>query len=290
MIIVVDDWRKLPREASEQARRVPLTDPSIAMLPAPSALGIAARAAAARDLAYQGRAGGAALVLGSGSEREQFPRRHLYAIVPVDVALEGAGALSAGIVERHGAGRWWSTGEAVVYVGQGEGVARVATIEGVPHVVLAAYYFWAPPVAPRPYAPGEKMTDRHPDSVIAQVVEETIAERMAKEGALCIEPWMKPAPIAPELLAQRDQMVRESFENCGAPALASDCGHAVRDLGCAMCFHRAVYAAQELRILTANHHTISAAPRRPDGFDQHQVDAAKAALLAPAPPRYPRAR
>lgn len=188
----------------------------------------------------------------------------------------------------------------------------------------------------RPYAPGEKMTDRHPDSVIAQVVEETIekwiahlatpiavrgpyaplpapsepafrlfeqdgalyvdtkagpvkitadptlrlnevrldngvgvfhiepdppdlaqrqaarvAERMAKEGALCIEPWMKPAPVAPELLAQRDRMVTESYERCGLPAVPAG---------------------------------------RPDGFDQHQVDAARAALLAPATPRYPRPR
>lgn len=164
--------------------------------------------------------------------------------------------------------------------------------------------------AMRPYAPGEKMTDRHPDSVIAQVVEETIAklpgggsftfttpwikagdlpcashprpvqngvfriepdppdlaqrkaarvaehqraevERMAKEDALCIEPWMKPAPVAPELLAQRDRMMRESYERCGIP--------------------------------------MAPAPR-PDGFDQRQVDAARAALLAPAPPRYPRSR
>lgn len=33
---------------------------------------------------------------------------------------------------------------------------------------------------------------------------------------------------------------------------------------------------------------VLASQRRPDGFDQRQVDAAKAALLAPAPPRYPR--
>lgn len=35
---------------------------------------------------------------------------------------------------------------------------------------------------------------------------------------------------------------------------------------------------------------VIASLRRPDGFDQHQVDAARAALLAPAPPRYPRPR
>lgn len=68
----------------------------------------------------------------------------------------------------------------------------------------------------RPYAPGEKLTDRHPDSVIAQVVEETLAKH---------------------------------------PGLA------------------------KLQKRT-----------RPDGFDQRQVDAARAALLAPALPRYPRTR
>lgn len=81
----------------------------------------------------------------------------------------------------------------------------------------------------------------------------------------------QPAPISPELLAYQDRLVRATHEAMGVPADP---------------FRGVDRSATPKRLSGA----VLATPRRPDGFDQRQVDAARAALLASAPPRYPRTR
>lgn len=80
-----------------------------------------------------------------------------------------------------------------------------------------------------------------------------------------------PQPVPASTYAAIEDLVRCTHEAMGMPA----------DL-----FRGVDRAASPERLSGAT----LAGQRRADGFDQHQVDAAKAALLAPAPPRYPRAR
>lgn len=131
---------------------------------------------------------------------------------------------------------------------------------------------------PRPYAPGEKMTDRHPDSVIAKVVEETIEKQVKHlttpivttcpgyNGVFHIDP--DPPDLADRQAARvAEHQCREAEQLASGP-FDYDVPH---------------YDG----ILKAPYEQPAAG--RPDGFDQGQIDAAKAALLAPVPPRYPRA-
>lgn len=101
----------------------------------------------------------------------------------------------------------------------------------------------------KPYAPGEKMTDRHP-ATPEKLSGAVICTTPGYNGVFHIE------PDPPDLAERRAARVAE---------------HQRREMQ-----ERAARGA------------VHAAATRPDGFDQHQVDAAKAALLASAPPRYPR--
>jgi len=200
-----------------------------------------------------------------------------------------------------------------------------------------------------PYAPGEKMTDRHPDSVIAQVVEETIEKQVAfleqphptpklvqkrtgyqplpaqpepafrmceQDGALYVDTkdgpikvtadptvrsdevrFAQPAPIPESVIAARDELVRRTHEAMGIPAdvfRGVDRSATPAKLSGAT-LQKSAPATPSKQWVTPlvyeDRPELELAPlRRPDGFDQRQVDAARAALLAPAPPRYPRAR
>lgn len=79
-------------------------------------------------------------------EDRELPRQKLYALCPRGSELTAAVDLVAAMAERHGPGRWWSTGGAVGYIEDGEGGARVADINGEPHVWLRMYYFHDPVV------------------------------------------------------------------------------------------------------------------------------------------------
>lgn len=206
----------------------------------------------------------------------------------------------------------------------------------------------------RPYAPGEKLTDRHPDSVIAQVVEETIAkhcksgvpsariadaivsdslDRMVEHLTKPIErppiDWAKlqkaPAQPGRKWVEPVEYRIGEDEMQTETPRVVTTCP------GYNGVFHiepdppdlaqrRAARVAEHQRHemqeqparcqcqMRAMHLTKLVGGRyrcalcdleieehcqpgwRPDGFDQRQLDAAKAALLAPAPPRYPRSR
>lgn len=200
----------------------------------------------------------------------------------------------------------------------------------------------------RPYAPGEKMTDRHPESVIAQVVEETIEEawrrfdREYPRSEINIGDRVRWWPYITALgtpavdarysdgvIVDRDTIRIESHGSNGwssKDGLVGDwrscAGTLVRrlpikisttcpgynavfriepdppDLAERRAARVAEHQEQERRgpfdydvpsyegILKAPYEQTAVS--RSDGFDQHQVDAAKAALLAPAPPRYPR--
>lgn len=85
--------------------------------------------------------------------------------------------------------------------------------------------------------------------------------------------FVQPATVPPELLEQRDRQMRETYERCGVDPAK---------------LQKSAPAQPGKQWVTPV--VYEDRPARPDGFDQRAVDAAKAALLAPAPPRYPRAR
>lgn len=174
-----------------------------------------------------------------------------------------------------------------------------------------------------PYAPGEKMTDRHPDSVIAQVVEETIAAHAKPIEPVSANDYVFAPPSALEIERYR---LREQggalyidtehgpIKVTADPTLRVDEIRLDNGVGV---FHiepdppdlaeRQAARVAEHQRREAGYMPLKSAPSipaapaalgrpipgidtRPDGFDQHQVDAARAAMLAPAPPRYPRSR
>jgi hypothetical protein len=232
---------------------------------------------------------------------------------------------------------------------------------------------------PRPYAPGEKMTDRHPDSVIAQVVEETIAKHpgmtklvqkragyqplapqpepalrlTAKDGALYVDTKHGPVKVTADPTVPRDEVrfehtilsadldamlaeyertrpgprppidfaklqkapaqpgrqwvepvvyepgskQRDAFTQAVSRAVAvqdlAQQGHITLEEARSLMQAPQTPVRLDNEVMTATEGDMSCfdpPPRRPDGFDQRQVDVARAALLAPAPPRYPRTR
>lgn len=174
--------------------------------------------------------------------------------------------------------------------------------------------------APRAYVPGEKMTDRHPDSVIAQVVEETIAKQVEhlatpikvrspgepafrlfeQDGALFVDTQAGPIKITadptlrPNEIAFVQPVAGEAFRGVDRSATPEKLSGAVLQKSAP-----AQPGKQWVAPVICEHPGYNAVfqidpdpppTTRPDGFDQRQVDACKAALLAPAPPRYPRTR
>lgn len=131
MILVVKEFSALPEAVLERSYLAgsDAGDPSQAARDEGAVLG----------LEYQGEANGRHLVIDSG---RQLERQHRYAIAPAGEDEEGAKSIVRAIVEDHGPGRWWSTGPAVHRIGRrGSDGIRTADIDGVPHVVMAAYYY-----------------------------------------------------------------------------------------------------------------------------------------------------
>lgn len=193
---------------------------------------------------------------------------------------------------------------------------------------------------PRPYAPGEKMTDRHPDSVIARVVEETIEEawrRFDREYPNSeikigdrVRWWPQvtwlgtpaaDARYSDGIMVDRDVIRIESHGPNGWSSkdglvgdwrsCAGQCVRKLREVSVDTAHGPIKITADPTPNLESVDDTMRPRrgpfdydvpdysgilkepyeqPARPDGFDQRQVDAARAALLAPAPPRYPRIR
>lgn len=127
-------------ELTTNDRRVP-----IAALPAlhDHAVALAPR----HGLEYIGSSPGRHLVLSGeewGGVDRILTRQKLYVLRPHGTELDAAADLVAAMAEKHGPGRWWSTGGSVGYVEDGSGGARVADINGEPHVWLRMYYFHDP--------------------------------------------------------------------------------------------------------------------------------------------------
>jgi hypothetical protein len=148
----------------------------------------------------------------------------------------------------------------------------------------------------RPYAPGEKMTDRHPDSVIAQVVEETIAKH---PGLAKLQKRTGYQPLAPQpepafRLFNQDGSLYVDTKHGPIKVTADPSVETPRIIttcpGYNGMFHIPVRFDNEVMAAVEGDVGCFDPPARPDGFDQRQVDAARAALLAPVPPRYPRNR
>lgn len=142
-ITIVDDFQKLPAEVLHRSYAHHAAD----FEPAEAIAKHALETGAAAGLNYEGKCHTPHLVLldsVTGNE-SRIERKKLYAAAPRGAEREAAGMLAVAIAKRHGAGRWWSTGPAVLYVGGFEDPTktRAAVIDGVPHAVLAAYYMHA---------------------------------------------------------------------------------------------------------------------------------------------------
>jgi hypothetical protein len=70
-------------------------------------------------------------------------RKKIYAICPLGEETKAVDAMVTLLLEREGHGLWWSTGDAVGYRRDDQG-ACVAAVAGIPHVILAMYYFVDP--------------------------------------------------------------------------------------------------------------------------------------------------
>lgn len=121
-------------------------------LPPLQRLADAAASAASEDtgLRLEGRVGGRKLVLEDGQGHVHLERHKLYCLTPVGSQgpLAAAAALIRAIAKEHGPGRLWWAGPGVVHYLGGDGSTNAVSqwmINGVPHVVLATYYFHAPP-------------------------------------------------------------------------------------------------------------------------------------------------
>lgn len=143
MISVVEEFKNLPKEALLNPELIPESG-----LEDGTALAEHAKLVGAKHgIVYADRCHGRnlALEVDDGTSRI-IHRRHSYAVAPLGQERDGAAALVAAIAQRHGPGRWWSTGPAVSYIWKWkyEGMVRGCTIAGVTHVLLAAYYLHDP--------------------------------------------------------------------------------------------------------------------------------------------------
>lgn len=142
MIALVDEFAKLPQSVLYESYAHPASD-----FEAPDAIAEHARQVGASvGLTYVGRCSARKLMVGDSREYHEVTRRTLYAIAPRGSEREAAGMLAVAISKAHGAGAWWSSGRAVNYLVRdhiAHGI-RCAPIDGVAHVLLAAYYFHDP--------------------------------------------------------------------------------------------------------------------------------------------------
>lgn len=180
MIGVYDEFAKLPHAAVYEAYAHPAS-----AFEAQDALAEHARQIGASvGLTYIGRCSARRLMVG---DIDRLERHKLYAVAPLGSEREATGMLAIALSKKHGAGSWWSTGPAVTYLWRYDGPGddrdvRACQIDGVVHVLLAAYYFHDPLSA-------------HWSAQLRAKVEASEAARKAREPSVVIEhdaedlPW-----------------------------------------------------------------------------------------------------
>lgn len=216
MLGVFENFCDLPTRMRDDAVVHPLAD----FTPGDEVAQHAVEHAERCGLTYKGRGSGRhMLVGGDGAPERKLQRQHLYAVTHASTVLAAARELASAIAIRNGPGDWWSTGPAVGYVGRCEGTARCCEIDGVTHVLLAAYYF---------HDPAGKPTQVSTDGGVLRIgddvqrkIDELEARRIeALEATRRFTPRVWPHPPKPVPMTEPPRA--RSMHNFAPPASPTD--------------------------------------------------------------------